>query len=247
MLPGVRTLVPLALLSLVALLTIAADDNVGASPRVAATAMVPAAAAMPMTSSLLSSVDSLDAEPVGLPNDRGGTVPAASSAPTIEPTPTLAAASLVPVASVAPTPRPPAPTAQPVVAAPTARPAPTAAPTVAPAATCPSDWFCYPRLGLRGPIVPYTDCVGGSDIGTSIRAFTCLSPRYLMGHAYTTFGAITAWRAGDVVTAYGQTYTITGAVTARSCEPPLLPLAPLSMQTSLSPSGCGSVLIVQAR
>ncbi len=108
-------------------------------------------------------------------------------------------------------------------------------------------WFCYPRVGVSGAIVPYTDCAGGADVGTAIRAFTCLSPRYLMGHAYTPFGRITQWRAGDVVYAYGQAFTVTGALTARACEPPPLPLAPLSLQTSLSPDACGAVLIVQAR
>lgn len=124
-------------------------------------------------------------------------------------------------------------------------PAPTAVPQVA--QPCPADWICYARVGLAGPIVPYTDCSGGSDIGTAIRAFTCLSPTYLLGHAYTQFGKITQWRAGDVVFAYGRPYTVTGATTQSSCAPPVLPLAPLSLQTSLSPNACGLVLVVQAR
>jgi hypothetical protein len=95
--------------------------------------------------------------------------------------------------------------------------------------------------------VPYTDCGGGTDAGTAIRAFTCLTPFYLLGHAYTDFGRITQWRSGDVVWAYGRTFSVTGAVVARSCEPPPLPLARLSMQTSLSGSACGPVLIVQAQ
>ena len=99
---------------------------------------------------------------------------------------------------------------------------------------------------MRGAIVPYTDCAGGSDIGTAIRSFTCLSPDYLMGHAYTQFGRIASWQAGDVVWANGKRYTVTGAVQAQSCAPPPFPLAPLSMQTSLSQDRCGPVLIVQA-
>ncbi|HEY6959086.1 MAG TPA: hypothetical protein VI814_09700 [Candidatus Limnocylindria bacterium] len=129
---------------------------------------------------------------------------------------------------------------------------PTAQPRATPAAraatpTCPSDWFCYPRLSIAGPIVPYSDCTGQTDIGTSIRAFTCLSPFYLMGHAYTQMGRITAWRAGDVVFAYGRAFAVYGAITAQSCVRSSGPLAPLSIQTSLSPSTCGSVLVVQAR
>jgi hypothetical protein len=117
-------------------------------------------------------------------------------------------------------------------------------PTTAPA-TCPATWFCYPRLGIAGAIVPYTDCGGTTDIGTSIRSFTCLSPFYLMGHAYTQFGKITQWQAGDIVFASGRQFTITGAFTQSSCEAPARALAPLSMQTSLTSGGCGSVLVVQ--
>jgi hypothetical protein len=133
-------------------------------------------------------------------------------------------------------PPPPARTAAP--------PAPTSQPAIAPA-TCPATWFCYPRLGIAGAIVPYGDCLGSTDIGTSIRSFTCISPFYLMGHAYTQFGKITQWRAGDVVTASGRTFTITGAFTQNSCEPPARAPSPLSLQTSLSTGGCGSVLVVQ--
>lgn len=154
-------------------------------------------------------------------------------------------------------------TAEPIVAAPMAA-APAAAPKAAvlvaaapkaaapivqvavPVATCPADWFCYPRLGVRGPIVPYSDCTGATDVGTSIRSFACLSPNYVMGHAYTQFGKVTQWHAGDVVWANGRSFTVFGAVIGRSCEPALMPLAPLSMQTSLSPNKCGDVLIVQA-
>lgn len=147
-----------------------------------------------------------------------------------------------------PTPPPPAPTVPPVVAAPVA--VPVAAPIARPAsppASCPIDWLCYPRLGIAGPIVPYADCAGKTDVGGSIREFTCLGSLYLMGHAYTRFGGVAAWRAGDVVTAHGKTFTITGAVTARSCEPPPMPLAALSLQTSLTPNACDAVLIVQGR
>ena len=160
--------------------------------------------------------------------------------PAVEPVPTAAPR---PAASAATEPvRPPAATAAPIAAPATAR---VTAPPVA--ASCPADWICYPRVGIAGPIVPYTDCSGGTDVGTSIRAFVCLSPTYLLAHAYTQFGKITQWRAGDVVQVYGRTYTVTGAVTQSSCAPPLLPLAPLSLQTSLSAAACGSVLVVQAR
>jgi len=155
------------------------------------------------------------------------------AAPTTPPAPTRTTA---PTAPPAPT-TPPAPTVAPTAA-------PTAVPTTAPA-TCPATWFCYPRLGIAGAIVPYTDCGGTTDIGTSIRSFTCLSPFYLMGHAYTQFGKITQWQAGDIVFASGRQFTITGAFTQSSCEAPARALAPLSMQTSLTSGGCGSVLVVQ--
>ena len=119
--------------------------------------------------------------------------------------------------------------------------------TVAPTTTCPATWFCYPRLGVAGPIVPYTDCSGSTDVGTSIRSFNCLSDHYLMGHAYTQFGLVRQWVAGDIVFAWGTRYTVTGAVTQQACAAAGSPLAPLSMQTSLTSSSCGPVLVVQAR
>lgn len=160
----------------------------------------------------------------------------------VAPSERVEATAAVPVASVAVVP----------TRATVSAPAPTVAPTAPGRATtqpaaCPGDWVCYARVGLSGPIVPYTDCSGGSDVGTAIRAFMCLSPTYLLGHAHTPFGKITQWRAGDVVYAYGRPYTVTGATTQSSCAPPVLPLAPLSLQTSLSPNTCGLVLVVQAR
>ena len=183
----------------------------------------------------------------------------ASTPETVEPVvaeapvsvPVTAAEPTLPAVAASAAPRPAAPTTPPAparTAAPTAPPpappAPTVAPTTAPA-TCPATWFCYPRLGIAGAIVPYTDCGGTTDIGTSIRSFTCLSPFYLMGHAYTQFGKITQWQAGDIVFASGRQFTITGAFTQSSCEAPARALAPLSMQTSLTSGGCGSVLVVQ--
>jgi len=145
-----------------------------------------------------------------------------------------------PIRTVVPQPvRTAAPTAKPVVAPP--------APTAAAPATCPATWFCYPRLGISGPIVPYTDCSGSTDVGTAIRSYNCLSDHYLMAHAYTQFGLVRQWAAGDIVFAWGQRFTVTGAVTQQACGAPSFPLAALSMQTSLTSSACGSVLVVQAR
>ncbi len=149
-----------------------------------------------------------------------------------------------PEPTVEPAPPEPVRTAAPAVARPVSTPIPVVA--TAPA-TCPATWFCYPRLGIAGPIVPYTDCSGSTDVGTAIRSYSCLSDRYLMGHAYTQFGKVTQWAAGDVVFAWGQRYTVSGAVTQRSCETPTVALAPLSMQTSLTSNSCGAVLVVQAR
>jgi len=149
-------------------------------------------------------------------------------------------ATQAPVSAAAPQPaRTPAPTAAPSAAAPA--PAPTAQ------TACAASWFCYPRLGIAGPIVPYTDCSGSTDVGTAIRSYNCLSDHYLMGHAYTQFGLVRQWAAGDVVFAWGQRFTVSGAVTQQSCGAPSFPLATLSMQTSLTSSACGPVLVVQAR
>jgi hypothetical protein len=151
----------------------------------------------------------------------------------------------------------PEPTSEPAPPEPVRTPAPAVArqPVSAPIAavatpapsTCPATWFCYPRLGIAGPIVPYTDCSGSTDVGTAIRSYSCLSDHYLMGHAYTQFGLVTRWIAGDVVFAWGQRYTVSGAVTQQSCAAPTVALAPLSMQTSLTSNSCGAVLVVQAR
>jgi hypothetical protein len=145
------------------------------------------------------------------------------------------------------------PAAEPVaVAAPRAaalRPVPTAAPVVvAPPAACPATFFCYPRLGISGPIVPYSDCSGATDVGTAIRRLTCVRAGiWLAGHAYTQFGGITGYRAGDVVFVLGQRFEITGASVQRSCAPATGAIAPLSLQTSLESATCGQVLVVQGR
>lgn len=169
-----------------------------------------------------------------------------------EPIPASAAdAPVTPVSAAVPTDPPvrlvaaPAPAAAPVRQAP-AQPAPATPP---PAATesCAANWICYPRLGVAGPIVPYTDCGATTDIGTAIRSLACFSERYLVGHAYTQFGRITGFRAGDVVFAYGQRFTVDGSFIQRACEPPARVAAPLSLQTSLTSQACGEVLIVTAR
>ena len=154
-----------------------------------------------------------------------------------------AVSAATPEPTMAPAAVPVAPTrAQVAPPAPVATPAPTPAPM-----SCPATYFCYPRLGISGPIVPYTDCSGGTDVGTSIRSYTCLSDYYLMGHAYTQFGLVRQWVAGDVVFAWGHRFTVYGALTEQSCAAPVFPLAPLSMQTSLTSASCGPVLVVQAR
>jgi hypothetical protein len=142
------------------------------------------------------------------------------------------------------------------VAAATAQPEPAAAPPVqiapvrippaAPAA-CPANQFCYPRVGIAGTIVPYSDCTGSTDVGTAIRSLTCVSPTYLAAHAYTQFGRIAGWRAGDVVFAYGTRYVLVDAFTQPGCAAPARAIAPLSLQTSLTPATCGPILVIQGR
>lgn len=141
-----------------------------------------------------------------------------------------------------------APTEEPPVLA---TPAPTAAPPVAtapPPAACPENFFCYPRLGIAGPIVAYNDCSGVTDVGLAIRQLTCIRAGiWLAGHAYTQFGGIAGFRLGDVVFVRGQRFEITGSSVQRACAPVTGAIAPLSLQTSLDSTGCGRVLVVQGR
>jgi hypothetical protein len=153
----------------------------------------------------------------------------------------------VSVPSVAPQPEPEPVVEAVVEVAPPPPPVALVAPRPAVPATCPADQFCYPRVGIAGPIVPYNDCSGSTDVGTAIRSLTCVSPTYFAAHAYTQFGRIAGWRAGDVVFAYGARYTVVDAFTQPGCVPPARAVAPLSMQTSLTPAMCGPILVVQAR
>lgn len=134
----------------------------------------------------------------------------------------------------------------PAQAAPFARVA-VVAPAPLPAPTCPVNQFCYPRAGIAGPIVPYSDCTGSTDVGTAIRSLTCLSPTYLVAHAYTQFGRIANWRAGDIVFAHGVRYVLFDAFTQPGCVVAARPIAPLSLQTSLTSANCGPILVVQGR
>ena len=169
----------------------------------------------------------------------------------IEPaTPVIAVAATEPPAapdSAAAAPaRPDQVAASPAEAAPVARVA-VAARALPQAATCPVDQFCYPRLSIAGPIVPYGDCTGATDVGTAIRSLTCLSPTYLVAHAYTQFGRIANWRAGDIVFAHGVRYVLFDAFTQPGCVVAARPIAPLSLQTSLTSANCGPILVVQGR
>jgi hypothetical protein len=169
----------------------------------------------------------------------------------IEPaTPVLAAAATEPLA--APDSAAAAPAEAEQVAAAPAEAAPVARVAVAaraspPEATCPVNQFCYPRVGIAGPIVPYGDCTGSTDVGTAIRSLTCLSPTYLVAHAYTQFGRIAGWRAGDIVFAHGVRYVLFDAFTQPGCVVPARPIAQLSLQTSLTSATCGPILVVQGR
>jgi hypothetical protein len=140
----------------------------------------------------------------------------------------------------------PQPEPEPVVEVASPPVAPVAPPPAMPA-TCAVSQFCYPRVGIVGTIVPYNDCTGKTDVGTAIRSITCVSPTYLAAHAYTQFGRIAGWRAGDIVFAYGARYVIVDGFTQQGCVPPARAIAPLSLQTSLTPATCGPILVVQAR
>ena len=169
----------------------------------------------------------------------------------IEPaTPVIAAAATEPAtapdSAAAASAQPEQVAASPAEAAPVARVA-VAAPASPPAATCPVSQFCYPRVGIAGPIVPYGDCTGSTDVGTAIRSLTCLSPTYLVAHAYTQFGRIAGWRVGDIVFAHGVRYVLFDAYTQPGCQVPARPIAALSLQTSLTSANCGPILVVQGR
>ena len=198
-----------------------------------------------------AAVDLLEVPTLGAPADLVASTAAAPAAPEAVATATAANAEAAAAPEAAPEPAPvaqPAPRVAPVApAAPAAPVAPVVAAPPPPPPSCPSGWFCYPRVGIAGPIVPYTDCSAATDVGTAIRSINCVSPTYLAGHAYTQFGLLTGWQAGDIVFAYGVRYTITGGFTQGSCAAPARALAPLSMQTSLSANDCGLVLVVQAR
>jgi hypothetical protein len=162
-----------------------------------------------------------------------------------------AAATEVPAPTQAPTLTEPATEPVPVAPARAAavRPVLTAAPVVvAPPAPCPATFFCYPRLGIAGAILPYNDCAGTTDVGQAIRQLSCVRAGiWLAGHASTQFGGITGYRVGDVVFIGGQRFEITGASVQRSCAPTTQAIAPLSLQTSLEAATCGRVLVVQGR
>lgn len=169
------------------------------------------------------------------PEARGRPVVVATASPTAAPA----------AEPAAPPELAPAPIA--AAAAPVAVPA-RAVPAAAPPAPCPATFFCYPRLGIAGAIVPYNDCSGATDVGTAIRQLTCVRAGiWLAGHAYTQFGGITGYRVGDIVVVRGQTFEITGASVQRACAPATGGIAPLSLQTSLDATACGRVLVVQAR
>jgi hypothetical protein len=111
---------------------------------------------------------------------------------------------------------------------------------------CPDTWFCYPKLGLAGPVVPYSDCTATIDIGDAIRRYTCAPGIYLMGHAYTDFGFIRAYQIGDAVIYAGKTFLITSASEAMACQPMAAEQSPLSLQTSLTFERCGKTLVLHA-
>ena len=169
------------------------------------------------------------------PRGRPVVVAAPTPTPTVEPPPPATPAPLL-VAARAPIAVPP-------------RPVPTAVPpAVVEPAACPSSFFCYPRLGIAGPIVPYSDCSGTTDVGVAIRELTCVRGGiWLAGHAYTQFGGITNFRIGDIVFVRGQRFEITGSSVQRACAPATGAIAPLSLQTSLDTAACGRVLVVQGR
>ena len=123
--------------------------------------------------------------------------------------------AVAPESTPAPTEAPVAPTEAPPLVVP--QPAPAVAP--APEA-CPATYFCYPRLGIAGAIVPYSDNTGASDVGLGIRQLTYIQGGiWLAGHAYTQFGKITGFSVGDVVVVRGRLFEITGSSVQRSCEP----------------------------
>lgn len=181
-------------------------------------APAPAADAMPATLQALADTRAA-AGPVALASE-----PTAepSEAPAVEPAEVL----------VAPAPQPAAPAPKPVAA---------------PAAFSCGPGFCYPRLGISQPLVPYTDCDGRTDLGSSIRIHKCLPATYVVAHAYTDFGRITGWQQGDAVFVNGTRFTITGAIRQAGCTELVHPQTPLSLQTSLTTTDCGPILIVQGR
>ncbi len=229
----------------ITLALLVAGIALGGATEVSTTAAATAIAPAPATSASASGQDSM-AQPFGneatAPTSTADGSPAQTAAVTATSTETAVsteqaagstADQAAPVAAPAIVPAPP-------VAIVPAPPVVEAAPAPFTCAVA----FCYPRVGIAGGIAPYSDCTGHTDIGTQIVQLNCATPTYLMGHAYTQFGRIVNWQAGDEVWVYGTRYTVYGAViTHCGAWPP--PAGVLRMQTSLS-SGCGDVMVVLA-
>jgi hypothetical protein len=226
----------------VAVESIAQRDSERASPRARGDGVIRASFG-PAASDFLDTPNVASVETSKLATSDGSssvTPPEAAVPPAAAPAPVVRAAVPAPVVRAA----------APLPVARTAAPAVVRTPAVAtppPPATCPADRFCYPRVGISGTIVPYGDCTGSTDVGTAIRSLSCVSPTYLAAHAYTQFGRITGWRAGDIVFAYGVRYVLYDAFTQNGCAAPARALAPLSLQTSLTATSCGAILVVQGR
>lgn len=192
---------------------------------------------------LLSGMNALPSEDSGIATPPGSPVSAAAPFVAVGPIAPPPVAAAEPAVTV----RPQA-SAQPVV---TVRSVAGPAIPVVPRATpppfvCPDTWFCYPKLGIAGPVVPYSDCTATIDIGDAIRRYTCAPGIYLMGHAYTDFGFIRAYSIGDSVIYAGKTFLITSASEAMACQPMAAEQSALSLQTSLTFTRCGKTLVLHA-
>ena len=177
-------------------------------------------------------LEKLAAQPAASENVIETRPPVNSTAPSQTPE-TVAAPSEAPATVVVPSATP-----VPVTVIPVAPPQPT---------VCPANFFCYPRVGIAGPVVPYDDCTGSTDVGTAIRSLTCLSSTYLAAHAYTQFGRIAGWQAGDIVILRGTRYVLVDAFTQPGCVAPARTHGSLSLQTSLTSAHCGPIMVIQGR
>jgi hypothetical protein len=104
--------------------------------------------------------------------------------------------------------------------------------------------FCYPRLGIDGPIIDDASKGAVDPLLTIVRDTTYASALAISAHGYTSFGNIAEWRAGDAILVYGRQYLVFDAFTVPCGQhinlTPDQASAKVFLQTSLNSEPCES-------